>query len=220
MSDELFEHLIENAPFEIEFVDKEDNYHRLKSYIKKIFDDFILIDQPVSKEDSVEIPENSEVNLIFTRKDGVLIATSKVQTIVQTGIRVGFPHNTDIIERRNLVRVPLKTGVKVFYRPDSDNLEEKNFSVKTRNISGNGVCFFSSYSLENASDIRCKIELEDERLNPVLVKCQHVYSRKARLKEKVCYLTALSYIAISDEDSTRIVKECFKYQINRKHLEQ
>lgn len=223
MSDEIYEHLKEQASFNIEFVDEKDNYHRLNSHIKGLFDDYILIASPNSKGNFPKLPDNSEINIIFTRNNGVLIARCMVlgkEPDEQAGIKISFPYETNIIERRKLVRVSLKLNVEVFYHENEDSAEEKTFFATTRNISGNGLCYLSKQSLKNSCNIQCKIHLQDENPKSVKVNCNLVYSKKVKLKDKISYLTALVYTSISDEDSTRIVKECFKYQINRKHVEQ
>ena len=222
MIDEIYEHFKELETLKIEFMDKDDTYHRLDSYIKAVYEDYVLIEPPKTAGILQELVDNSEVNLIFTRQDGVLIAHCGIlgkQLGVQSGIKISFPYSTRILERREYVRIPLKLSTKINYYTDKDFPEKKSFLVKTRNISGSGICFLYENSLEGYYDIECKLYMDDGNLTPVIVKCDHVYSKKVKLKNNVSYLTALTYTSISEEGLSRIVKECFKYQISRKHME-
>lgn len=223
MTDEVYDHLKELEVLKIEFMDENEDYHRLNSHIKTVSDDYILIDAPKTEDTLHEIPDNSTINLIFTRRDGVLIAQCMYlgkQAGTQSGIKISYPHDTQILERREYVRVPLKLRAKVVCSYEDNPLKKDVFYVVTRNISASGICFFYENTLEDYEDIQCKIYLDDGIVEPVKVKCNHVYSRKARVKNGIYYLTALTYTFISEEDSARIVKECFKYQISRKHIKE
>jgi len=222
MTDELYNHLKELEPLKIEFTDKDDKYHRLSTYIKRVDGDYILINPPETGGILYEVPDNSRINLIFTRNDGVLIAQCEFlgkQLGVQSGIKISYPYDTQVLERREYVRVPLKLRTKISYYAKRDSVEKESVYVVTRNISGSGMCFFHPDSMENLHDIQCKIFLNDGNPKPVAVKCDHVYSKKARVKNKLYHLIALKYRSVSEEDSARIVKECFKYQISHKHVE-
>jgi len=219
MADEIYEHLRERAPFKIEFIDKNDNYHRLGSSIKSIFEDHIFIYPPQAAETFPEIPENSEVNIIFNRNNGVLIAKCIVldsEPEAEDGIKISFPYDVQILERREYVRVSLRLRTEIIYYPDELNRE--SLFVVTRNISGSGFCFIHKDSFEKKQDIHCKIYLNDQNPNPVAAKCVHIHSKKLKTRGDIYYLTALKYTSISDKDITRIVRECFKHQINQKHL--
>ncbi len=218
ITDELSNYLKELETLKIEFTDKDDGYHRLDSHIKRVNEDFILLDSP----EGILPADGSMLNLIFPRKNGVLIARCSFlekQTGTLPGIKVSYPYNTQILERREYVRVPLRLRTKITCSFDKNSAEKESFYVVTRNISGSGICFLYDKSLQGCEEeIKCKIYINDGNPNPIRVKCKYVYSKKARIKNNIFYITALKYISLSEEDSARIVKECFKYQINHRHV--
>lgn len=218
--EEVKEHLKELEPLKMEFTDKEDNYHKISTYIKRVFNDHILINPPETGGILHELNENSLLNLIFPRKDGVLIAQCSFlgrQLGTLSGIKVSHPHDINILERREYVRVPLKVRTNITFNNPSQ--EKISINVVTKNISGSGIAFFYENSLDNCYDIVCKLFLNDGNPVPVKVTCRQVYSKKAKVKNSVNFLTALTYTKVSEEDSARIIKECFKYQINRRHVD-
>ncbi len=223
MANEVYDHLKELARFKIEFVDDQDEYHKLDGYIKKVYSDFIVIDIPQANNKAEKINDGSEINLIFPRDDGVLIAQCMVigrESKLKQYIRIKYPHEVEILERREYVRIPLKVRVEINCISKQNLFDDFTVYATTRNISGSGVSFISKEPIkENYDDIECKIYLDDGNHNPVSAFCNFVYSKKVKVKNDILFLTALTYKFISDENSSRIVKECFKYQIKRKHLE-
>ncbi|OGI00289.1 MAG: hypothetical protein A2Y25_01515 [Candidatus Melainabacteria bacterium GWF2_37_15] len=221
MSEEINTYIRELAPFKIEFVDENDNYHKLDSYIKAVEDDYLLISPPDNSGVSCNIQDNLEVNLIFPRNDGIFIAQCVVigkELGNKPGIKLSFPHNTRVLERREYVRMPMKLRVEVNCYLDKSYIEKKAFYAVTKNISGSGIAFFHKQPLETYFDIVCKIYLNDENHKPVETRNDVVYSQKVKLRDEIYYLTALSFTSISEADSARIIKECFKYQINHKKI--
>ena len=222
MSDEIYNYIQELAQFKFEFVDEKDNYHKLDSYVKEIFDDYILIYPPNNKGVSFEIPDNIDVNLIFTQKIGIFVAQCVVLGKVfgeKSGIKISFPYKTKLFERREYIRLPMKLKIEVICYQDKTYKNQDSFFAVTRNISASGLAYFYKESLKDYYDIQCKIYLDDGKSNPIITGCDHIYSQKIKIKDEIYYLTALAYTSLSNEDSARIVKECFKYQIKHKKLE-
>lgn len=223
MPDELYKYLKELNSFKLEFMDTNDNYHRIDSYIKVIQEDYVLIAPPAKQGNIIDIADNAEVNLVFSKDNGVLIAQCSVlgkELGIQSGIKVSFPYKTKVLERREYVRVPLKLRAEVIYYLDREYTQRKSFSVTTKNLSGNGFSFYHKEPLTNYYDIQAKIFLNDENPKSVEIpRCDQVYSKKVKTKDgTILYFTALTFVSISDEDSSRIIKQCFKYQIKQKHL--
>ena len=221
MSEELSNYIKELTPFKIEFVDENDNYHKLDSYIKAVEDDYILISPPDKDGISCYIQDDLEVNLIFPRNDGVFIAQCVVvgkELGNNPGIKVSFPYTTKILERREYVRMPMKLKVEVICYLDNSYIKKRSFFAVTKNISGSGIAFFHKEPLETYFDIKCKVYMDDENPRPVESRNDVVYSQQVKIKNEVYYLTALAFTSLSEADSARIVKECFKYQVNHKKI--
>ncbi len=221
LTDEFFEHLNELKPFKIEFTDVDDKYHQVNCTAKKVSEDYILLSPP--GEILPDLEDNAAINLIIPKTNSILTAQcSFLEKEINKpyGIKISYPYNIEVHERREYIRVSLHLRVQVTCTFGGNLQEKENFYTKTRNISGSGLCFLSEKSLEGCDDnIQCKIYLNDGNSEPVSVKCNYVYSRKVKVKNNILYMSALSYRSISEEDSARIVKECFKYQIRHKHAE-
>ncbi len=223
MSDELYEHIRELAKFKLEFIDENDNYYKMDSYIKSIDGGCMLISPPENQEQEkiINIPENAEVNLIFPMDKGVLIAQCTVlgkELGPQPGIQISFPHNTRVLERREFIRVPIKLRVEIIYFSDQSYLEKNSFFAITKNLSANGMAFYHKEPIEDYYDLRAKIYLNDENPKPIELQHELVYSQKVKIKNELIFLTATTFTSLSEPDSARIVKECFKYQVRHKKI--
>lgn len=221
--EEFYTHIRNLVLFKLEFMDENDNYHQLDSHIIGVYNDYILISPPEKDDIIVNIPENSGVNLIFpsSEENKVLIAQCSVfgrEFGDISGIRVSHPYNAQVIERREYVRVPMKLRTDITFHLKPDGSEEKTLSAISKNISGNGVAVFHKEPVEDYCKISCIIHLKDGGATPVRTDCDIIYTRKVRIKEETYNLTALAFTSILEQDLSRIVKECFKYQINNKKI--
>jgi c-di-GMP-binding flagellar brake protein YcgR len=215
---DIDEFIKELTPFELEYVDKGGSHFCLKSYIKRIYDDYIFISPPQKENLSFNIPDGQEITIVFKTEKGVLSASSAVigkQLDTMPGLKISFPYNSRFTERRTFIRTPLKLNVEIVKFLDSDHKNEEILNIQTRNISGNGLSYVSNCPLDNYYDIYCKIHLNDGK-EPVNIRCEHIYSKKIRINSQKAYLTALAFIDIQEEYVSRIVKACFNYQIKNK----
>lgn len=221
MSEEIYEHIKELVPFKLEFVDDQDSYYKLDSYVKSLHEDHFLI-SPAKKDGLFyNIPLQKEVNLIFAKEGGVFIAQCMIlgkELDRQYGIKVGYPVNTKTLERREYIRVPIKVRAEVTSYSDPACLGKNSFFGITRNISGSGIAVYHKEPIGEYYDLGVKIYLNDGDSKPVETKCDLVYSQEVKIKDEPCYLSAFTYTSIFENDSSRIVKECFKYQIKCKKV--
>lgn len=216
---DIYDFIKELAPVEIEYMDSNDVYHCLNSHIKSLDEDFILVAPPQRNNAAINIPDGQEININFKTENGLYSAASKViskQLDSISGLKVSYPHKSQLLERREFVRVPLNLKVEIIKFLDSTGLNIDKIEVMTRNISGSGLCFVSDKVLDNYYDIHCKIYLEKND-EPIYVRCDHLYSKKVKINQERAYLTALSFSGISDEGIAKIVKACFKYQIDHRN---
>lgn len=221
---DIYDYIKELTPLEIEYVDSDDNYDCLHSHIKRVEDEYILIAPPHKGNFSVNIPDKQELNIIIKTEKGTYSALSVVQGKQldgMSGVKISYPHNSQFTERREFIRVPLKLKLDVTKFSDSSRTTSEILHVQTINISGSGLCYISDKPLENYYDIQVKIYLEDGE-EPILVNCDHIYSKKIKIHNEKSYITALTYTSINENDLSRLVKTCFKYQIgsiNSKNIE-
>ena len=215
---DIYDFIKELAPFELEYIDSDDNYHCLNTYIKRVNEDHILISPPQKNNLAHNLPDGQEINIIFKTENGMLSAVSNVinkQLDSMSGLRISFPCNSQFTERREFIRVPLNLKVEILKFLDNTYQKVETFNIQTRNISGSGLCYVSGTPLDNYYDVHCKIYLDYEK-EPVAVRCDHIYSKKVKLNNEKAYLTALTFAGISDEDIARLVKTCFRYQIDNR----
>lgn len=221
MLEGIYKHLRELAPFKLEFIDEDDNYHKLDSYIKRIYGDYILISPPDKNGSGFNIPDTAEVNLLFPMEKGIFIAQCTVlgkELGTISGIKLSFPHDTQEVERREYIRVPVKIRIGVTCYQDQQYIKKQSFFAITKNLSATGVAFYHKESIDDYYNIGCKIYLNDENPKPVDTQNDLVYSKKVKIKDEELYLTAVTFTSISEADSARIVKECFKYQVRQKQM--
>ena len=209
----------ELAQFEIEFIDDGGNYCCFNSHIKRIYDDYIFISPPQKRGISYNIKDGQQIDIVFKTVKGVMSARSAVlnkQLDRVSGLNISFPYNNRFTERRSFVRTPINLNIEVIKFFDINHKRKELVHVQTRNISGSGLAYISNEPLVNYYDLNCKIYINDGK-EPINVRCEHVYSKKVKINTQKAYLTALAYINISEEQISRIVKACFKYQVeNRK----
>jgi len=221
MSEEIYEHIRELAKFKLEFIDENDDYYKTDSYIKSIEDDHLLISPPQILKENKNIPVNAEVNMIFPLNNGVLVAQCTVldrELGAKSGIKLSFPHNTKVLERREFIRVPIKLRVEIIYYTDPSSVEKKVFFAITKNLSANGMAFYHKEPIENFYEIKTKIYLSDDDPKPIETSQEPIYTQKVKIKDELVYLTATTFTSLSEPDSARIVKECFKYQVRHKKI--
>jgi c-di-GMP-binding flagellar brake protein YcgR len=215
---DIYDFIKELTPFELEYVDSNDNYHCLNTYVKRVEKDYILISPPEKNNLAHNLADHQEIIIIFKTEKGTLSAVSNVlgkQLADISGVKIAFPYNNQLIERREFLRVPLNLKIEILKFLDNTLQKIETFNIQTKNISGSGLCYVSDAPFGNYYDVHCKIHLDNEK-KPVYVRCDHIYSRKIKTNNEKAYLTAISFINISDEDSAKLVKACFKYKINNK----
>lgn len=220
---DVYDFIKELAFFELEYIDDDDNYHCLSSYVKRVDEDSILISPPEKNRLVHNLTHNlkinQEVNIIFKTEKGLLSAVSKVtgrEIGTSSGIKLAFPSKSCISERREYARSDLQFRAEILKFTDNTYINCESFPVQTRNISGSGFCYISDQPLKGYYDIHCKIFIpgQDE---PVFARCEHISSCKVKINNgEKAYNNALAFIDIAEDDLSRIVKECFRFQIENR----
>jgi len=215
---DIYDFIKELAQFELEYTDNDGAEHCLKTYVKRVYDDYIFISSPEKDNLSVNIADEQKISVIFKTEKGFLSADSvvlgKQLDSSMQGIKISFPLNSRFIERRAYSRVPFNIDIEVIKVLDSKDSKEV-FNAVTNDISGSGLSYISEMPLDNYYDILCRIYLHDGE-DPVNVRCEHISSRKTNRDGRELTLTTLAYVDITDEQVSRIVRACFKYKIQNK----
>lgn len=220
MSD-IFDHLKELVKLEVEFSNENTHYSYLKSYIKCVEPNRILIDPPSFKGTVYPIYDGQHITITISTNTGVFSGECKVierEIATISGLWITFPLSNKQIQRREFVRVPMKKKVEITIFKTPEKTENIKFNVETRDISGKGISFFTDSPLETYYEIECTI-LADNSNERIWSRCEHVYSRQTIVNGKIKYINALAFIELTNKDIETIVRESFKYQLDMRKRE-
>lgn len=212
---DIFDHLKELTKLDVEFSNENTHYSFLKSYIKCVEQDRLLIDPPSFKGTVYPIYDGQLITITISTNSGVYSGECKIierdlSTI--SGLWITFPLSNRQIQRREFLRVPLKKKVEITLFRTAEKTENLQFNVETRDISGKGISFFTDSPLDNYYEIECNFSI-DNSSNKIWSRCEHVYSKETPINGKITYLNALAFIELTNKNVELIVRECFKYQL-------
>jgi c-di-GMP-binding flagellar brake protein YcgR len=216
MSD-IYDYIKELTKFDIEFQDENNNFYSLKSYIKSVDSDRILIDTPGKNGKNYNLKDGQSVNILIYSEEGVLSGDSVVigKEISSTpGIWISFPFNSYNIQRREYLRVPLNININMIIHTDRLKTDKKEFSVIANDISAKGFSYFSDEPLKNYYDIDCWFNLDDGIEENIFAQCDHIYStHQIEAGRNIRYINGFAFHNIKPEFEERIIKKSFKYQL-------
>lgn len=217
--EDIYNHLKLLTRFELIYKDSENVPHCLRSYVKRMDEDKILIAPPSYHDKTVNLPDHQEFKMIICAEDGVYSAKSKVigkEISTTPGVWINYPLNSQRCQRREYLRAPLDIDFDLVIYKDSAKTQKDVIRTKIRDISGKGVSFFTDSPLSDYYDIACVIHLKDEKQEPITLSCEHIYTHPSGNQK---YINALAFIDIDEKDSERIIKQCFKYQLEQRREE-
>lgn len=215
----IYEYLNELRKIELEVKGPNEEQLVLRSYIKSVLDDKILIDAPSKKNVNYNIPDGKEIEIIIQGEDGVYSGTCTVigkEISGISGIWISHPLNSKRVQRREYVRVELDLSIAISLIKTADNEDKDTFDVKVQNINGKGFSFLSNKPLNAYYDIFCQFKLNDGNDQIIKTRCEHIYSDVKMVHAEMLYKHALAFIDLDDNSTERIVKECFKYQLDER----
>ena len=216
MDNNIYDYLEVLKKIDIEFENDDGKYTSLKSYIKSMTEDGILIEPPTKNGITYNVPVGHPVNIIVNITNGGLcVGESKViakELSTISGLWINYPFNSRIIQRREFLRVPMPVLVEFSIYKDINRTEKEVFKVLTKDISGNGISYLSDSPLTDYYDIECKIYLDDDP--PIWLKCENIANHMILDQNKETkFIVAFKYIDIKSNDIKKIVNACFKYQL-------
>ena len=216
MVDNIYEYLKLLQKIEVEFESDNNKYTSLKSYIKSMTDEGILIDPPGKDSLTYNIPVGNTLKIFVYVDNGDILLGECIVTGLElstiSGIWISYPLTSQLIQRREFVRVPLRLKSVITLYKDINYQEKTVFEVLTRDISGNGLSYISDNSLDDYYDINCQLFLNNEE-NPLNIRCEHVHSSITVVNNSHKFINAFTFIDLPQQDVKKIVQECFKYQL-------
>ncbi|MDD3012771.1 MAG: flagellar brake domain-containing protein [Candidatus Gastranaerophilales bacterium] len=214
---DIYDFIKELTKFDIEFKDDKGNLLSLKSYIKSVDEDRILIDIPSYKGRTYNIPDGQSVNILICSEEGVFLGESNVigkEISTIPGLWISFPLNNYNIQRREYLRVPLNIDMTMIIYEDRSKVIKKEFTIITNDLSAKGFSYFSSEPLKNYYDIECSFNLDDGIDEPITSKCDHIYStHQITAGRKIRYINGFAFVDVEEKFIDRIIKKSFKYQL-------
>lgn len=212
--DDIYNFLYVLKKIEIIYVDKENSLFRLRSHIKMMDEDRILIEPPVIRDKSYSIPDGSEIKIVVYTETGIFSGESKIigKNIgaLNAGVWITYPYNSKHIQRREYLRAPIEVDFDLILYKDKTYQDKKIIKAKARNICGRGLNFVSDEPLTGYYDIECIMFFKDREIK---TRCEHIYSQPDK---KGQFVNALAFIDIDDKESERIVKDCFLHHLKAK----
>jgi c-di-GMP-binding flagellar brake protein YcgR len=192
----------------------------LKSYVKTVESDYILIDFLFHKKSEFVLVKDKWVKVHFKDRNGVYSGECCVlgrdDSSHLSGIKLSFPHNIKFKQQREYVRVPLKLKIEIIIFIDESGSEIKTHNATTLDISGSGFCFVSDEPVSEHFKTLALISLPDPNEKPVEVILKHVYSRPFFAQGKERFKNAFTFEEIDEKLRERILKEIFLFQIELK----
>jgi c-di-GMP-binding flagellar brake protein YcgR len=217
----VFDFIKELNKIEIEYNynDLDGKYIRLKSYIKSVESDHILIDFLSYGGTEYNIPVESWITVKFKEKTGVYSGDCQILDREDNsrlpGLKISYPANVAFIQQREYVRVSLKLKMKLLIFPEEEE-EEEEIEVNeiiTLDISGSGFCFTSNKPVKKHSKITGIINLPNQPEKPLELSLKNVYSKPLIAAGKEIYKNAFTYTEINEKDRDKILKEVFLYEL-------
>lgn len=215
---DIYEHIKDLTRIEVEFEDENGSPLYLKSYIKAVEPQRFLVDPPVLNAVSYKLPVGQRINIVIRKEGGVFSGVCEVTGLELSelsGFWLTYPYNSQYVQQREFVRVPLPAKVKMIISEDPQKTKIREFEITAKDISGGGFSYISAEPLNNYYDIETEIHLGDGFNEPIITKCEHVYSKPVDILGggKSKYMNALAFLDLPKNSVDRIVKACFKFQL-------
>ena len=144
MMTDIYDFLKQSSKIEIEFQDKTGKYFCLESRIENLGEDGILITPPKYKYEFYNFSVHQPINIIIQVDDGMYMGESNVlgkQLSEISGVLVSYPYNSQQIQRREYLRIPIELEIEITVFKDMLRNIKESFTVVSRDISGKGFSY-------------------------------------------------------------------------------
>ena len=164
----------------------------------------------VIADENIELPEqNIDINIYA--EDGVYNAVSRIVSNSELNgqyfYRLSFPVNIRYSQRREFLRANIETDFVLSIKLDGEEVER--IESKTKNICAKGLCFVSNKQIKTFSSIDVILFLDGKEISS---KGQVVYSNPVRIDHTFKFLTAVTFIDITQEEMNFITLQCMKFK--------
>ncbi len=180
-----------------------------KSYYCTIYyvEDDILT---VVADENIELPEQN-VDINIYAEDGVYNAVSRIVSVSELGgqyfYRLSFPVNIRYSQRREFLRANIETDFILSVK--FDNEEVDRIEATTKNLCAKGLCFVASKQIKTYSSLDVILFLEGRQIN---TRGEIVYINPVRIDNAFKFLTAVTFLDISQEEMNFITLQCMKFK--------
>jgi c-di-GMP-binding flagellar brake protein YcgR len=219
---DIFNYLQEYKKIEVIYKDKTGLPHQLSSHLCKIKEDKILISPPEIRGKVLNIDDGSTIKIIICTEHGIFSGNSTVlakELFEASGLWISFPFNSQHCQRREYLRASVHLEFELTIFKDKDRNERIVKKYITKTLSGRGLNFASDEPIEDYYDIHCKIFLKDGSDSTIESACEHIYSKKINISGEIKYLHAMAFSSILESEIDKLVKVCFKYQLEQRRNE-
>ena len=180
-----------------------------KSYYCTIYyveDDIVT----VIADENIELPEqNIDINIYA--EDGVYSAVSRIVSVSELNgqyfYRLSFPVNIRYSQRREFLRANIETDFILSVKIDGE--EADRIETKTKNLCAKGLCFVANHQIKTYSTLDLTLFLEGKQIN---TKAEIVYINPVRINNAFKFLTAVTFLDISQEEMNFITLQCMKFK--------
>ncbi|MEI7474881.1 MAG: flagellar brake domain-containing protein [bacterium] len=213
---DIFDQIKELTKLDVDYSDEENHYYGLKSYIKRVEEERLLVDPPCHKGKVYTFHDGQMINITISTSMGVFSGECKVigrEISTISGLWITYPLSNKHVQRREFVRVPMKKDGELIIYTTPSKKEVITIPFKTKDISGKGFSYISNDPLKNYYDIECKLKLDPFSNSFIKSRCDHVYSKATMINGEAKYINAFAFTELTNKDVETIVRECFKGQL-------
>ena len=181
---------------QIEFESGFGKKSRIDCYILDYEDDRIELMYPASKEEFIPyLSEGTELKAFIYTFGGIQVLDSIVLNSPLEDFTIEYHEDTQIIQRRKYLRVPLITELFI-------TLPEGNKKSETLDVSGGGIRFAFGQTLENQKVYNGSLRLE--KYEP-LIFFTGIVSKKSFFKPDEY---VIEFTEIDENSREKIIKKC------------
>lgn len=187
----------------LEIIIDEKSYYCTIYYVE---DDIVT----VIADKNIELPEqNIDINIYA--EDGVYNAMSRIvsgsELNGQYFYRLSFPVNIKYSQRREFLRADIETDFILSVK--FENEEVDRIETKTKNLCAKGLCFIAGKQIKTYSSLDVTLFLAGKEIR---TKGEIVYINPARIDNSFKFITAVTFIDISQEEMNFITLQCMKFK--------
>ena len=121
--------------------------------------------------------------------------------------RLSFPVNIRYSQRREFLRANIETDFILSVK--FDNEEVDRIEATTKNLCAKGLCFVASKQIKTYSSLDVILFLEGRQIN---TRGEIVYINPVRIDNAFKFLTAVTFLDISQEEMNFITLQCMKFK--------